>query len=122
MAALELVHLAPPAPKSAPAPTPTLEHSPVVLTTTLIERLATLNAAARDLRAMGYKTVSESLRMEREHPEIRIAHGGHSGHSGHSIGPLLDRGRGHSWKTVGDKRIGHTEFHGVMVCWEEFQR
>ena len=117
MAALELVHLAPPAPETAPAPAP--EHSPVVLTTTLIERLATLNAAARDLRAMGYQIVSESLRLDRKHPEIRIAH---SGHSGHSIGQLLDRGRGHSWKTVGDKRIGHTEFKGVMVCWEEFQR
>ena len=86
MAALELVHLAPPAPAPETAPAP--EHSPVVLTATLIARLATLNAAARDLRAMGYKIVSESLR----------------------------------WKTVGDKRIGHTEFKGVMVCWEEFQR
>lgn len=119
MAALELAHLAPPAPKSALEPTPAPEHSPVVLTTTLIERLATLNAAARDLRAMGYQIVSESLRMDRKYPEIRIAH---SGHSGHSIGQLLDRGRGHSWKTVGDKRIGHTEFKGAMVCWEEFQR
>lgn len=84
-----------------------------VLTDTLVERLAALNTAARELRAMGYRIVSESLHMERKHPEIRIVHGARS------IAQLLNNGRDHQWKTVGDKRIGYTAFKSVIVSWEE---
>lgn len=92
-------------------PTPT--HEPAVLTDSLIDRLAALNAAARDLRAMGYRIASESLRMDRKSPEIRIAR------DTQSITRLLNNGCDHQWKTVGDKRIGYTALKGVIVSWEE---
>jgi hypothetical protein len=88
-------------------------HDATVLTSSVIERLAALNAAARDLRAMGYRIVSESLRMDRKSPEIRIAR------DAQSIARLLNSGRDHQWKTVGDKRIGYTALKGVIVSWEE---
>lgn len=101
MSSLTLVTAAPPMPPVS------------VLNDSLIERLAALNAAARDLRAMGYRITSESLRMDRKHPEIRIVHGERS------IAQLLNSGRDHSWKTVGDKRIGYTALRGCIVSWEE---
>ena len=51
--------------------------------------------------------------MDRATPEIRIDHGKCS------LAPLLDRGRGHTWTTIQDKRIGYTSLHGVIVSWEE---
>lgn len=101
MPALKLVTTPPPVPSVS------------VLTNTVVERLGALNTAARDLRAMGYRIVSESLRMDRKTPEIRIAHGERS------IAQLLNNGRDHQWKTVGDKRLGYTAFKGVIVAWEE---
>lgn len=94
---------------TTPAPMPPVS----VLTDTLVERLGALNTAARELRAMGYHIVSESLRIDRTRPEIRIAHGERS------IAQLLNNGRDHQWKTVGDKRIGYTALKGVIVSWEE---
>ena len=89
------------------------DRSATVLTADLIARLSALNTTSRGLRSLGYRVAAESLRMDRATPEIRIDHGKCS------LAPLLDRGRGHTWTTIQDKRIGYTSLHGVIVSWEE---
>jgi hypothetical protein len=89
------------------------QHSATVLTADLIARLRTLNTTSRVLRSIGYRIAAESLRLDRATPEIRLDRGDQS------LVALLDRGHGHTWTTIGDKRIGYTSLNGVIVSWEE---
>ncbi|MGP8432018.1 hypothetical protein ACT2FY_42855 [Paraburkholderia fungorum] len=96
------------------SPAPASPHRGTVLSASLVERLAVLNAAARELRAMGYRIVEELPRMDRDRAEIRIER------TARSIAGLLDRGRNHAWKTgANDQKIGYTVFRDVIVSWGE---
>lgn len=92
---------------------------PRVLTHIATARLAALNGAVRDLRAMGLKIKSQTLGnaiLAGGPPLVRI-----SRDPAVSIAPLLDAAGPRVFVQVGNPpvTIAHCLLRGVMVAWEE---
>lgn len=83
-------------------------HAPAVFTPSFQERMATLNAAIRELRAMGLKVVWSKLAGPL--PQAHVCR-----EDGVSVGQLLDRMGPLSFKAVDGCTLVSGEFMGVQV-------
>lgn len=86
-----------------------------VLSAVVLQRLNAMNSASRELRAMGYRVVSETLYPPRGGRPLLVIDRGVTT----KIGPLLARSCGLTREQDGDKRRASTSFMGVTVSWEE---
>lgn len=87
-------------------------HESRVFTATVLERLAQLNHAERELRSMGLRVVQVSWGESR--PVVRIERDATK-----SIAPLLDRMGARSFRPDGDATEVWGVLDGITVCWRE---
>ena len=89
-----------------------------VFTEEFATRLEAINRMARELRAMGYRTVSESIGGGDVRPAIEVEPG-----TQRTAKPLIELGHGRLAETLPDgSRICSITHDGVRVFWREVER
>ncbi len=88
------------------------QHAPAVLTPAFSDRLATLNAATRELRDLGLHVVWSKLTGPLPQAHIRRD-------EGVSLAPLLDRRGPRRFRPDGPCTVVSGEVLGVLVSWIE---
>ena len=89
-----------------------------IFTEEFAARLEALNRVARELRAIGYRTVSESVGDEHERPTIEINPG-----TARTTLPLVKLGHGRLIERQPDgSRVCSITREGVRVVWREITR
>ena len=90
-----------------------------VFTEEFISRLEAVNRVARELHAMGYSVVQESLHPGMtDRPTITVMPG-----TTKQLQPLLELGRGRTTEAQADgSRLCSIHYQGIRVIWKEVQR
>ncbi len=90
-----------------------------VFTEEFVSRLKLVNRVARELRAMGYRVVQESLYPgQTDRPTITVTPG-----STKQLKPLLELGHGRTIETQADgSRLCSIHYQGIRVAWKEVLR
>lgn len=91
-------------------------HKPLVFDDEFMRELQKLNAASREIRAMGYQIDGEGipLGLPDSRTEITLA-------ADQNPSLLLQKSKGRWAQRIGTRVISHTEFMDVLVSWEGWE-